>query len=769
MTDAASIPGPASGGDAGGFEVPGWPAVPGQGWLSDEDVLALLDGLGVPGTHDPAEAQDAIAEAEWQARFADDDHYPSGSSARQDNLPGSSGGGGDLCGADGYPVSPVLVAGYLPAGPGLAAVLARDPAAGASDFDLAGLAAGYRKLAAWAQARELDAAAEIAARRAAASPRIGTDETGRPASLPPEAAAEVALELVMSQYGASAWTSLGCRLRYDLPGTGAALAAGTIDLGRARIIAEATTGLGRGHAAAVEARVLPRAAAQTTGQLRAAARRAVLAVDPDGADQRRRDTERHARVSLYPGEEGTATLAGSCLPGVQAAAAMARITAMARALKSSGARGGLDLLRAHVFIGLLLGTLPLIPPPPPGDGAPPGPGTPPGPGSVHDNPPSPPAGADGPGSQSDGGPQHDQPPAGDGPGGQSDGGPRDGRPDGDARPHGEDDLPGWWPDIPPPTDTDSPPDDDSPPGDGGPPGPARALAGQHGGTYDDDEDWPQLPPPDWPPLPARLPAPPAAAPTQDDAAQAPARPGATGLLDVLIPWTALAGHSREPAVLGRIGPVSSWQARELLALATRGPATHWHVIVTDDHGRAISACRARPPRQAAAGDTDPHSTGTVGRITITIRAADLGTPAAAPGPASPLTVQQIAPTVLEAADRALDRARRDIRAAAGACAHTMASGAYRPPPRIREHIAARDRTCRFGPCGQPAWRADLDHTLPWHTGGLTCPCNLGGFCRTHHQIKQLPGWLVQQPQPGSFRWTTPAGRSYLVQPDLYPV
>jgi hypothetical protein len=92
-----------------------------------------------------------------------------------------------------------------------------------------------------------------------------------------------------------------------------------------------------------------------------------------------------------------------------------------------------------------------------------------------------------------------------------------------------------------------------------------------------------------------------------------------------------------------------------------------------------------------------------------------------------------------------------------------------PPPRIREHVAALDRTCRFGPCGQPAWRTDLDHTLPWHNGGPTCPCNLGGCCRTHHKIKQLPGWHLEQPQPGTFRWATPAGRTYLVQPDHYPI
>ena len=166
----------------------------------------------------------------------------------------------------------------------------------------------------------------------------------------------------MSQPGASEWVDLAIHLRWRLPATSAALSAGVIDLGRARIIADGTAVLPDDLASAVEDRVLPKAGEQTTGQLRGAVRRAVIAADPDGAEERRKDTERRAKVSLFPDEHGTATLAGSSLPGVHAAAAMARITAMARALKSSGAKGGLDLLRAHTFLGLLLGTMPLIPP-----------------------------------------------------------------------------------------------------------------------------------------------------------------------------------------------------------------------------------------------------------------------------------------------------------------------------------------------------------------------------------------------------------------------
>ena len=105
--------------------------------------------------------------------------------------------------------------------------------------------------------------------------------------------------------------------------------------------------------------------------------------------------------------------------------------------------------------------------------------------------------------------------------------------------------------------------------------------------------------------------------------------------------------------------------------------------------------------------------------------------------------------------------------ATGGCAHTAASDAYRPPPRLREYVIARDLTCRNPVCGQPAWRADLDHTLPYEDHGRTCRCNLGGACRRDHQLKQHPRWKLEQTRPGEFTWTTPAGRTYAVRPDTH--
>jgi hypothetical protein len=84
-------------------------------------------------------------------------------------------------------------------------------------------------------------------------------------------------------------------------------------------------------------------------------------------------------------------------------------------------------------------------------------------------------------------------------------------------------------------------------------------------------------------------------------------------------------------------------------------------------------------------------------------------------------------------------------------------------------VVARDVTCRSPVCRQPAWRADLDHTLAYDRGGRTCRCNLGGACRRDHQLKQHPRWKLEQVRPGYFTWTAPGGRTYTVGPDIHPV
>lgn len=92
---------------------------------------------------------------------------------------------------------------------------------------------------------------------------------------------------------------------------------------------------------------------------------------------------------------------------------------------------------------------------------------------------------------------------------------------------------------------------------------------------------------------------------------------------------------------------------------------------------------------------------------------------------------------------------------------TDVTQAYRPRLLLQEYIRARDVTCRFPGCRQPAARCDLDHTTPHGTGGATCRCNLGPFCRHHHRLKHESDWVVTQPEPGAFLFISPTGRTYL--------
>jgi hypothetical protein len=256
-----------------------------------------------------------------------------------------------------------------------------------------------------------------------------------------------------------------------------------------------------------------------------------------------------------------------------------------------------------------------------------------------------------------------------------------------------------------------------------------------------------------------------------------------GLLDLTISWRALSGDPAGPATLGRIGPITGRQALPLALTAALDPHARWRVIVVDDAGCALAVETVRRNREP--GD-QARPGGVTGQVTVTISAAhvtqpDSGPSATSPSATSPGAASQapdcdaaaggIREAVLRAARRACARAVQTGRAdvAAGGCAHTMATDAYRPTTRIRDHVVARDQTCRDPCCRQPGSRADLDHTVPWDKGGRTCPCDLGPRCRTHHTIKALPGWTLTQPAPGHFELTTPAGRTYITDPDPYPI
>jgi hypothetical protein len=103
----------------------------------------------------------------------------------------------------------------------------------------------------------------------------------------------------------------------------------------------------------------------------------------------------------------------------------------------------------------------------------------------------------------------------------------------------------------------------------------------------------------------------------------------------------------------------------------------------------------------------------------------------------------------------------------GHCDHTRAETGYQPSRALQHLIKVRNARCTAPGCGQPASRCDLDHTVAWDQGGITCECDLAPLCRHHHRCKQSQGWKLEQPSPGVLRWRTPAGRSYTTTPTVY--
>jgi hypothetical protein len=136
----------------------------------------------------------------------------------------------------------------------------------------------------------------------------------------------------------------------------ATLKQGYIEEYKAQIIAEAVEPLSDEHALAVEARVLDQAPSQTPTQLRNALAKAILAVDPEGAEERRREKVRGRRVESQPTEDGMAMLTLHHTAD-RIAAAHALIKTRAKELKALGGETRtLSQLEADVAADLLLGT-----------------------------------------------------------------------------------------------------------------------------------------------------------------------------------------------------------------------------------------------------------------------------------------------------------------------------------------------------------------------------------------------------------------------------
>ncbi len=221
-----------------------------------------------------------------------------------------------------------------------------DPA-GLSDTGLIDAVIGFDRVSSWAGARQAVLLAEFARRRPGDHPLAANSDT--PSRASEFAADEVGLALRLSRRTAVNRLVMAQTLVTELPATLAAWQAGTIDSLKARAITETSYLLAGELRGALEARVLPRAGAQTIAQLRAALARAVLVLDPEGAAERHHLRRADRRVVVCPDEDGMASL-WALLSAPDATAAYQRLGALARGLGSDDPRG-MDARRADLLTG----------------------------------------------------------------------------------------------------------------------------------------------------------------------------------------------------------------------------------------------------------------------------------------------------------------------------------------------------------------------------------------------------------------------------------
>jgi hypothetical protein len=494
---------------------------------------------------------------------------------------------------------------------------------GLDDHGLVEVMVAARRLASRAQAVELAAVAELARRRYAEDAEDGVCGVGV-VSARDYVNDEVAEALTLSAVSADDLIRFATGLTGRLPGTFAALADGDLDYCKARTVWHGTAQVGDEVAAAIEARLLPRAPGQSTGEIRAKIRRLVRRLDPDALARRRERAMKQRDVQLVDTDDGTAHLSGVDLPAGAASAAFNRVNAIAAGLRSDGDRRGAGQLRADVFLALLSGTLTTI---------------------------EPPTGA-----------------------------------------------------CRPPAET-----------------PVRR---EDGWTAVDDAVADII----------------AQAARDQLTALTSRRP--TGLVD-----DPPVRHRGLAAVIGELPRELPWRHRGLAALVTQageriagsltGLKTRW-CIPEPDHEPSRD-CGAELGRDCGAE---------LGRV----RGAELGRVRGAE------------------ADRVRGAEAGRVRGAEPGLVHGAEADrnhgydGYRVPAGMRRLVESRDRRCCFPGCRRPTRRCDADHTIPFHRGGPTCPCNVAMLCRHHHSVKQTGGWRLQQLWPGVLLWITPTGHWRITAP-----
>jgi hypothetical protein len=242
-------------------------------------------------------------------------------------------------------------------------------------------------------------------------------------------------------------------------------------------------------------------------------------------------------------------------------------------------------------------------------------------------------------------------------------------------------------------------------------------------------------------------------------------------VNLTIPLATALGLADRPGELSGFGPIDPWLARDLARAAAANPKTTWCVTVTDPDGHAIGHGCARPvpqnhtnrsgrgKRRTRDGRGPPASrTGNRDGPAFTF------TPAGRDGPPGGYSTW-----ILQTPGNGPDLIIELAPLTTENCDHRYEAKGHDPGVKLRHLAQIRHATCTSSICRRPAATCDFEHNIPYEAGGRTCLCNTGPKCRHDHRVKQHRRWNVDQLPDGTFRWTTPSGRTYTTEPTRYPI
>lgn len=166
---------------------------------------------------------------------------------------------------------------------------------------------------------------------------------------------EVSTTLGWSLSMAGRWLEFADDLHRRLVEVHAAMASGELDEPKARVFSEWTRDLADDHAHLVCEALLPEAPGLPVGALIARLQEVAGALDPEWAARRERAAEKRLRVVASRNPSGTANVSGCDLPMTSGVAIMARVDALALAVRRGGVTRRMAWVRGRVFERLLDG------------------------------------------------------------------------------------------------------------------------------------------------------------------------------------------------------------------------------------------------------------------------------------------------------------------------------------------------------------------------------------------------------------------------------